>query len=435
MEIEAQGPPVTRAATSRREGGSEILESAPLWLLSVLILAAIAFRRPDALFNAQFFAEDGAIFFAQAYNYGPFHALFRAHVGYFATFERVAVVIAMAFPLRYAPLILNVIALMCEAAPAAFLLSRRFEDIASRRARLLMAYLLLTLPTSFELHATVTNSQWFLAVLMFMVLVAAPASLWPWGVFDLSVMVLGGLTGPFCIFLLPIAAVVVFVRRRPWNGVLFAILCATALVQAFALVHAPTGARWSQQPLGASLALLARIVGVQVILGPILSSGGLSVIGRVVEIGIVPCGLAFAVWTGLCARALIKAPIELRLFIVFAFFVLAGSLASPLASKIEPQWLAMTRLGACGRYWFLPSVATFWIYVWMLGRNQSRIIRVIAQLVLTLAVCAGILSYRQHAFIDFHFSSYAHQIAMAPEGTHVRVPINPPGWSMDLIKH
>jgi hypothetical protein len=66
-------PDAVRRRTSDKNGISTALH------LSVYITAflVIALRRPDALFHPQFYGEDGAIWFAEAYNYGPLKALNR----------------------------------------------------------------------------------------------------------------------------------------------------------------------------------------------------------------------------------------------------------------------------------------------------------------------------------------------------------------------
>jgi hypothetical protein len=46
-----------------------------------LAIALVISRQPSALFHPQFFAEDGHVFFADAYNFGWFVSLFRTYSG------------------------------------------------------------------------------------------------------------------------------------------------------------------------------------------------------------------------------------------------------------------------------------------------------------------------------------------------------------------
>ena len=65
---------ITSAATSGQDihRDRRWLVMAAVGAISFVLIVA---RRPDALFNPQFYAEDGKYFYAQAYNLGGLHAL------------------------------------------------------------------------------------------------------------------------------------------------------------------------------------------------------------------------------------------------------------------------------------------------------------------------------------------------------------------------
>ena len=79
-------------------------------LLYLAAVALVASRRPDGLTNPQFWAEDGAVWFAQAYNQGPLTALLTPWTGYVQTFSRLVAAASLLVPLRHAPLVFNVAA-------------------------------------------------------------------------------------------------------------------------------------------------------------------------------------------------------------------------------------------------------------------------------------------------------------------------------------
>src|SRR6476469_486413 len=108
----------------------------PALLLSFFIAAlAVISRRPDALLNPQFFAEDGNVWFAEAYNQGWGRALAITHTGYFQPLPRLGAALALVVPLQHAPLIMNIVGLVIQVAPAVFLLSTRAERWAPLRIR------------------------------------------------------------------------------------------------------------------------------------------------------------------------------------------------------------------------------------------------------------------------------------------------------------
>src|SRR5690242_13483628 len=100
-------------------------------VLSALIFAyAVLSRRPDAFLNPPFFAEDGNVWFAEAYNFGWLRALFITHTGYFQTLPRLGAALALTVPLAHAPLVMNIIGLIVQIAPAVYLLSAKMSQWA-----------------------------------------------------------------------------------------------------------------------------------------------------------------------------------------------------------------------------------------------------------------------------------------------------------------
>src|SRR4051812_3305174 len=86
------------------------------WSAAVVVtIALIVSRRPDGIWHAQFWAEDGKIWYADAYNEGPLRALLFPAAGYLQSFSRLAAALSVAFDLRHAPLVMNVAAVLVQA--------------------------------------------------------------------------------------------------------------------------------------------------------------------------------------------------------------------------------------------------------------------------------------------------------------------------------
>jgi hypothetical protein len=96
-----------------------------LFLLAFLVAFS---HRPDTLLNAQFWAEDGTFWYADAYNLG-FHSLIMPEAGYLHTVARLVALFALFFPLSVAPLIMNLCALAVQILPVNVFLSSRFSAI------------------------------------------------------------------------------------------------------------------------------------------------------------------------------------------------------------------------------------------------------------------------------------------------------------------
>ncbi|NET62611.1 MAG: hypothetical protein F6K47_42925 [Symploca sp. SIO2E6] len=149
------------------------------WKLRCLILfiavAIVVSRRPDVVFNAQFYAEDGRVWYADAYNLGAIPSLFLPYAGYLTTIQRLGGAVSQIFPFLWAPLVFNLIAIIIQILPAILITSSRFSVlIPNRYSRLFLAFLYLALPNSIEIHANLTNTQWHLAIVAYLVVAATP---------------------------------------------------------------------------------------------------------------------------------------------------------------------------------------------------------------------------------------------------------------------
>src|SRR5476651_151348 len=92
-------------------------------LAFLFFFALVCSRAFYWLQNAQFYIEDGKEFFAPAFNgtVGIFHD----YAAYYHVIPRILSLIAASFPVKYAPLVLTLLALAVQAVAATFLMSKR----------------------------------------------------------------------------------------------------------------------------------------------------------------------------------------------------------------------------------------------------------------------------------------------------------------------
>lgn len=320
-------------------------------------------RSPDTLRVPELYAEDGRVWFADAYQRGPLHPLFVAHTGYLQTFPRLVADLGLLVPLGRLPLLFVLVAVSVQVMPAALVVSRRFATLVpSFSVRLVLALTYLLIPNSTEVNSNLTNAQWHLALLAFMVVVADEGGRW-WLAFDVVVVVLSGLTGPFVIVLAPIAVVVFLVRKQRWTLIPTAILCVAAVVQIVCLL---TSRRGNHASLGVTPGRFAEIIGGQIVGGTVLGPPATET-GHVLS-NLPVAGALLMVGGGvICAAALVRGPMELRLLNLFAVAVLTSSLISPVGTGLEAQWQTLTG-DAGARYWFLPAVALVVDLIWLAGQ-------------------------------------------------------------------
>ena len=113
------------------------------WRLQLIVFCAtvlaILSRRPDALLNPQFHAEDGSVWYSDAYHFDWWSPLGVPHTGYFQSLPRLVAALALLVPLGRAPLVMNLGGIILQALPVTFLLSSRLSSWAPLTLRGAMA--------------------------------------------------------------------------------------------------------------------------------------------------------------------------------------------------------------------------------------------------------------------------------------------------------
>ena len=407
--------------------GNRFLFIAPL--ISFLIVFS---RRPDAILNPQFWAEDGTVWYADAYNHGAIYSFSAPVAGYYQTISRLVAVVSQAFPLGFAPLIFNLAAIFCKILVVNFLLSSRFSNLIPTLAgRMLVAFIYLALPHSNETHANLTNAQWHLALLSFLIIAAAPSDKTLWKIFDVAIILISALSGPFCLLLLPVAAIKWLKTRENWTLILMAILGLASVIQLSSLL---TTDRPSAQPLGANFGLFLQIIGGHLFLNTIIGDRNYSrLFSRSLwnEWAAIPVNLlGFA----LLIYAFIKSNLELRLLIFFSFLIAFGALVSPAASSSMPQWISLAMPGTGSRYWLIPIFCCFLTLLYLAQNTKISVVRYACVALLFLSLSGIVTDWKYPRFTNFEFQKYAAEFENAPAGQEVVIPINPEPWDMRLVK-
>lgn len=403
------------------------------WFVFLFSVILVVSRRPDVLVRAQFWAEDGKFWYADAYNLGAIAPLLHPAAGYFQTLPRIAALLALALPLAAAPLLFNCIGILIQVLPVQFLLSSRCRELGSDAGRCLFAFLYLGLPNSQEIHVNISNEQWRLALLAMLVIFSKPGRTKLWDAFDLGVLALSAMTGPFVIFIVPIAVVYYFIEGR---GRRLLALAVTSVIGAAIQVMAVFVAGGSERPVNAVKAatpeLLIQILAKQVFFAALV---GKRTVGRFsFELGWSWTAAVAVVVVGFAVELYVlwKAPVPWKALILFSACILGVSLAAP--TTLSPQWSNLLEAGGI-RYWFFPMLAFMASIAWMLhGRNPAPV-RVAASLLLVVMMFGIIQDWGHPRPVDLHFADYAKTFSMQPAGTRFVIPLNPVGWTMELTKH
>jgi hypothetical protein len=403
------------------------------WQIAVFFFAAllVVSRDPSALFHAQFYAEDGRIWFADAYNFGPLRALFIPYNGYFQTLPRLAAALAVLGPLSLAPLAMNLFGFLVQLLPVPMLLCRRLSSLGPLSFRVLLAFIYLALPNCREVNVTVTESQWHLALIACLLLVAKPPRTKGERALDLVVCTLIGLTGPFCLLLLPLALLYSPQRplKRKWEVV--AVLACTSVIQVGALLFSGSS-RPIPLPLGASLEGFSRVIGSQVYLAAMV---GTNSVGRWGDAGYL--FLIAAIGTALSIYAGFRSTPAFRCFLCFSMLLFVASLVSPMLGDTDSASTAWEGLAGSPaiHYWFLPTLAFSWGLVGLAwGPKRTELSQAISVLVLPLMLFGFIRDWRHPGYEDLRFAEHVERFTASKPGEAVLIPENPRGWDLRLVK-
>jgi hypothetical protein len=401
-------------------GHGQIIKHILLFSIAVVI---VVFRRPDDILHAQFFAEDGPVWYGNAYSDGWLRALFFPYAGYIEILPRLAASIALLVPLYSAPLVMNCVGIFFQVLPINVLISPRSARLGSFAFRASLAASYLLLPNRRAVHVTVTNAQWHLALLACLLVVAIPPKTGFGKIFDASILVLCGLTGPFCFMLLPIALFVASNRGGKWQKMAAALMVITSGLQAVTLLLAGR----PRVPLGASIELLTTIVAGHIYSGALLGSNRLALIG--------PGSLLITVavlGTAVVLYCLAHSESEFRMVILFCVLVFAASLGSPMGTAL-PAWPAL-KDSSVMRYWVLPTIAFAWCLQWCVKFARSQVIALLSGAALVVMCFGVILRYSFPALNDLNFRQHAAAFESAPPGAVLVFPVNPAGWTVTLKK-
>ncbi|EFU8350211.1 hypothetical protein K5Z67_000660 [Escherichia coli] len=409
-------------------------------IIFVICFIIFCMRRPDIISHPQLWAEDGRVWLGQAYALGPLKSIILVQDGYYQTISKLVATFSMLFPLYLSPFIFTVIALSIRCVIITFILSNRFKSV-SIYPRILISIFILTMPHLEEVHANVTNTHWYMAIWLFLVLVADRTDGLYWKAHDFLVMVVAGLSGPFIVFLAPVALLRITngdILKTPINAVknafrnlnlfyiTFAIVC---LIQIAAILLSSKGSR-PTAPLGAGVGILMDILSSRVFLGSFLSESlsrkvwDLHALNYFVSL----CGLSIS------AYVLLKGNWKEKALVIFPYLMLGFALARPVIARDQPQW-PLLQIGPGQRYFVIPAI--FWVSILLAFTNMlhGHVKKLAFCIVACSVILSGIVSFKIEKRPNNGWVQEAYKYETAAPGSRVKMHTLPhSGWYLDIIK-
>ncbi len=413
-------------------------------LVGVLLLVS---HMPAAITHPQLYADDGT-WYGAALNLGPLAPLVQPVGSYLVTFPRLIADLALLFPLSYVPLIFNLAGLAVGAIVIAYLLSSRMKEaIPNMAVRLLVAGLLIAIPNAYDTNINLTNSQWHLALLAFLVLWASrPGNARSWAL-DATILGVSCMTGPYGLLLWLVAVYRLWLLPKAiWVRVRFGVVSICTAIQALVILL-NLGQQRSSGALGASLSALIRIISRQVTIGLLVGAHGLAYLlttGIGHNLGLEALLAILPVAVG--GIAVIKGPPVLRAFWVFAAGELVLALIAP--SIAAPRWPSLALPADLRhfhpggiRYFLYPMLALAISLGWAAAQLRihpsgvPKMFSAFAGVLVCSMLLVGVpLDWVSPPYINYHWASYVAMYNRDVPGSSVTIPINPRGWSMTIRK-
>jgi len=402
------------------------------WLVLLLLGAVLFARQPLDFLTPQLNAEEGAIFFQEAYNQGFFASFFSSEAGYYHLLLRLTAGLALLVPLELVPFVFKIVSFAIQMLPVAYLLADGMPGfVATPLFRVAVAVLYVAGPNSSEIYVNANNSQWHLTLAACLILLCGRRSGKVRNVLDTGVLILFALSGPFSLICVPLAL------WRWWRdgglGGQGARNCGPIIVLLGAVVEAAylfSGHRLGAGPeqfTGTSLMETIRIVGLH---GTFNSLLGMHFMWR--------HAAAFPNWAFVAAAAAIPLLGVAMLNLRKPALVVLGALAASSVAVMflfplnDPRLWLNPAFGP--RYFFFATIAILYTLLAMVERGGwSR--RIAAPWLAVAMICGMRGDFSIPALPD---SQWQEQIAVfrtLPAGKKFYIPIHPHSdWGITLVR-
>jgi hypothetical protein len=412
-----------------------------LW---IFLFALFALRRPDALRNPQFWAEDGSLLFAGHLTHPGIGWLFHPYRGYLIVNTKLLAALGSLMPAVHVPVAFNLMAIcVASLACSLFCLSWYRFLIRSDLLRLAICVGMAGAVYSESLVDTLNNSQWYIGIIALLLLFRDPTveyARWQSAASVLAAM-LAALSNPVLVITVPICVWQIIKRKN--NAIAITLLIGICIQIGVFFLSSPV----TTQPLipKPHILELARSVLIATIYKVVINSvagwkNGLAISdsGAAWIFYLVLTGtsawlswLFFSLNPGKRVQALLAA------YLVGASVVLAMRGRGLFVAFQTPTHLTERR---GEQYFFIGGC----VFLFLIGLTVERVFanqRGSVQAVAAwLAIAGGFYgNFRASGFNDFTWPAHAKDVAEWREAAQadalwpgLSIPENPAGWAFQL---
>lgn len=383
------------------------------FLLAVLINNLMLFyRRPDAFFNPQFFAEDASIFFSQVYHYGVFSFL-KPYAGYYHLYPRIIAFAGetLQIPLLYLPAFYNFAWLLGFNAILIYLWVRL--DL-STPVKFLLSLALTITPVGSDIFMNLTNTHWVLALGLIIIFAQKPAWNYKILICDSLFAIIIGFSGPFSLLFIPFIVVIFFINYKQIKKNIFIlpylIVFVAGIFQLFILLNSGIEREIGNPTIIEQIKGFIRIFFFQ--FAYFFAGDKAQYLQTKYVLLILLCVLPFFIYFILKK---IKNYKENLLSLTVLFFGLLIVATTLYAFRYKYYVLY-----GSNRYYYIPSVTLVWFFILSIKINYKNFI--FALIIFVLFAVSFFINTGSYEFKDFNWKYYSDQIKTRDTLT---VPVNP----------
>ena len=410
------------------------------YLITNLVIACILLaRKPDSLFQAQFFAEDGSFFFAQQITMGFWKSLFFFPAGFPYWIHRLIALIAVPFGYANAPLVYVLLTLLIvSTASACFSLPHFRHIITNDYLRVLVCVAIAILPGSQILVGVMSNIAWYLGIwALLSCFMQFPVSRWGRALF-LLIYLLTIYSSPIAILALPIWIVRIMslpIRYKHDERVIcFVLLFGYASVF---LISRNLGANSSSNFLP-SIGAFFNLINTRLILAALVGNDSALQAANSSFAYFFTYGSAFVLIILLVGLSLSARFKNIPALLISAYLMNA-SIALLLLGRAQwsLQWdqlnSKLTFPSDTGRYFVVGILAVYLMLIIGIDRLKNPIRPIATGMLVFILIGVAVQSFKIPAYQDQHWQDYVGEIQPHIDSKEFKpliIPLNPPSWSL-----
>ena len=200
-------------------------------LFFVVIVLVSFLRTPFLFLSPRFWAEEGTVYFAFAYNHSWVDTLSSIHMGYFSLFANLtAILSAKIVPLEMAPFISLLFSFIVQLLPIFVVIKGDSEFFKSDLQKIIIILLILISPYNKEIWLNTIGSQFYLTLTVFLILLDNHKCLpRQTNIFYMFLLLFSGLSGILSCLFLPIFIYKYFIKRYK-NTFLYVVILFSCLI-------------------------------------------------------------------------------------------------------------------------------------------------------------------------------------------------------------